>query len=243
MWNTATDTLSRIERGMRLVETFKEHWLQSLVRTQFFAYLYFKGVTADNLTLARLRIGQVLFAFYVIVVLLGRSPDFPGWMRGLLMAIYTIAFLTDLLDGAIARRRQEMGLPESGEGAHRDPRADKVLTIPPFVYNWLYFRWETRIVTMLSVVGDLWATWIRRQSARQGIVIPSNSFGRYKMVFLCMALSCQLIWYPKAELVVLIFLVVSLTCGVISVIGHAAEFRRKLADRHAAREVSTGARS
>lgn len=123
----------------------------------------------------------------VFLVVLFTNPHDQGW-RLAATAVFTLAILTDLADGYIARRFNLV----TDFGKLWDPVADKALTGAAFV--------------SLGVLGELWwwiivvillrewgITWLRAAIAKYGIM-PANRGGKAKTLTQSFALILFLLW-------------------------------------------------
>jgi CDP-diacylglycerol--glycerol-3-phosphate 3-phosphatidyltransferase len=92
-------------------------------------------------------------------------------------AIFSIAALTDWLDGYFARRRKQV----TAFGQFIDPLADKLLTVAAFislVQMGLAPAWMVAIV----LGRDFAVTALRSVAYSRGIAIPASPLGKIKMV-------------------------------------------------------------
>lgn len=125
----------------------------------------------------------------VFLVVLFLHPHDQAWRLAATL-VFTVAILTDLADGHIARKYDLV----TDFGKLWDPVADKALTGAAFV--------------ALGVLGELWwwiiivillrewgITWLRAVIAKYGIM-PANKGGKAKTVTQSLALICFLLWLP-----------------------------------------------
>lgn len=128
--------------------------------------------------------GRILFA-PALVFLLYR-PDFTG--RVLAFAVFVIAGVSDLWDGWLARRRNEI----TDYGKLVDPLADKLLLASALIPLYLLTRGDP-VLGGLPLYGDvsLWVvlvllgrelvvTGLRTLAARRGEVVQASRAGKYK---------------------------------------------------------------
>ncbi len=127
----------------------------------------------NYLTLARI----VIVPFLVVVLL---TPVAEKWfgMSGYVLAIliFLIAALTDILDGHLARRRNQV----STLGKFLDPIADKLLisaALIVLVEKHLAPSWAVVIILGREFI----VTGLRSVAASEGIVIAAQSIGKIKM--------------------------------------------------------------
>ncbi|OIO10489.1 MAG: CDP-diacylglycerol--glycerol-3-phosphate 3-phosphatidyltransferase [Elusimicrobia bacterium CG1_02_63_36] len=124
---------------------------------------------ANKLTIARL--AMALAAFVCLWI---QRP----WSYAAALALYVVATITDWMDGYIARATKSI----SPFGKIADPLADKVLVIGALV---ALVR-EPRVViplwaVFLIIVRELLVGGIRGLSAVQGVIIPADRGGKWKM--------------------------------------------------------------
>ncbi len=124
--------------------------------------------TANKLTLLRV----VLVPFYMFFLL---RPGFASQMIAL--AIFVIASLTDMLDGQIARKYNQI----TSFGKFVDPLADKMLTTSAF----LVFLAQGVInvwAVMIILAREFMVAGVRLSAVTEGKVIAASFFGKLKTV-------------------------------------------------------------
>ncbi len=139
----------------------------------------------NYLTLARIVIVPLL-----VVVLLTPVADRWFGMSGYVLAIiiFLIAAFTDVLDGHLARRRNQV----STLGKFLDPIADKLLisaALIVLVEKHLAPSWAVVII----VAREFIITGLRSVAASEGIIIQAQSVGKLKMWAQCVAIVALLI--------------------------------------------------
>ena len=123
---------------------------------------------ANKLTLLRVVLVPVFMA-----LLLGESMGF----QIAALAVFIIASLTDMLDGKIARRYNQM----TTFGKFADPLADKMLTTSAF----LVFMQQGIIdvsAVMIILIREFAVSGVRLAAAGEGKVIAASFFGKFKTV-------------------------------------------------------------
>lgn len=137
----------------------------------------------------------------VFLVVLFLHPHEVAW-RWAATAIFTVAILTDLVDGHIARKYNLV----TDFGKLWDPVADKALTGSAFValgilgeLNW--------VIIALILLREWGITWLRAAIAKYH-VMPANRGGKAKTVTQAIALILFLLWLPTLP-------------GFLQVIAHA----------------------
>ncbi len=139
----------------------------------------------NYLTLARI----VIVPFLVVVLL---TPVAERWfgMSGYVLAIivFLIASLTDILDGHLARRRNQV----STLGKFLDPVADKLLVsaaLIVLVEKHLAPSWAVVVILGREFI----VTGLRSVAASEGIVIAAQRIGKFKMWAQCVAIVALLV--------------------------------------------------
>lgn len=139
----------------------------------------------NYLTLARIIIVPLL-----VVVLL--TPIAEAWFGissyALAIAIFLVASLTDILDGHLARRRNQV----SNLGKLLDPIADKLLVsaaLIVLVEKHLAPSWAVVIILGREFI----ITGLRSIAAIEGIVIQAQTVGKIKMWAQCVAIVALLV--------------------------------------------------
>ena len=121
---------------------------------------------ANALTVVRL----VLVPVFIVMVLRGND-------MGMLVAtvVFTVAALTDKLDGYLARRLNLI----TNFGKLADPIADKALTMSALVLlSYLGQLWWW--VTIVIIVRELGITFMRMAMVRKGAVMAASKGGKLK---------------------------------------------------------------
>ena len=139
----------------------------------------------NYLTFARIIIVPLL-----VVVLL--TPDSRAWFGGsgyaLAIIIFLVAALTDILDGHLARRRDQV----SKLGKFLDPIADKLLisaALIVLVEKHLAPSWAVVVILGREFI----VTGLRSVAASEGIVIQARNAGKLKMWAQCVAVVALLV--------------------------------------------------
>ena len=145
----------------RVLETWKEIGQDSINLPNF-------------LTLVRICLIPVF-----VVVFLAPTPD-----RSLVAAvIFTVAAVTDLLDGYIARRTGQI----TKLGKLLDPIADKLLVLSALILLVNIDR-VSALVALLIIARELAVTGIRAIAAGERLIIAAETTGKYKMALQVVAI-------------------------------------------------------
>ncbi len=115
----------------------------------------------------------------VFVVLMNHPTQFRIYLA---VAVFTIAALTDYVDGFLARRFGAV----SDFGKLLDPLADKMLVATALIMM-LGLRsdidgsaWLPAPLVVLIIVREFWVTGIRALAAKKGIIVAASSGGKVK---------------------------------------------------------------
>jgi CDP-diacylglycerol--glycerol-3-phosphate 3-phosphatidyltransferase len=114
-----------------------------------------------------------------VVIFLAPTPD-----RSLAAAvIFTVAAVTDLLDGYIARRTGQV----TKLGKLLDPIADKLLVLSALILLVNIDR-VSALVALLIIARELAVTGIRAIAAGERLIIAAETTGKYKMALQVVAI-------------------------------------------------------
>lgn len=130
-----------------------------------------------------------IFLVPIFLIVLFLQPERSAW-RLAATAIFTVAVLTDLVDGYIARRYNLV----TDFGKLWDPIADKALTGAAFISLSLLgeLPW---FFTVLILLREWAITWLRAAIAKYGIM-AANRGGKLKTVTQSVVLILFLAWLP-----------------------------------------------
>ncbi len=137
-----------------------------------------------------LSLARILIVPLLVVALL--TPVAEAWFGisgyALAIIIFLVASLTDILDGHLARRRNQV----STLGKFLDPIADKLLVsaaLIVLVEKHLAPSWAVVII----VGREFIVTGLRSVAATEGIVIQAQTSGKVKMWAQCVAIVALLV--------------------------------------------------
>lgn len=139
-----------------------------------------KEIGQDSLNLPNfLTFVRILLIPVFVVIFLAPTPD-----RSLLAAvIFTVAAVTDLLDGYIARRTGQV----TKLGKLLDPLADKLLVLSALILLVNIDR-VSAVVALLIIARELAVTGIRAIAAGERLIIAAEVTGKYKMALQVIAI-------------------------------------------------------
>lgn len=148
-----------------------------------------------------------------VIIFLAPTPD-----RSLAAAvIFTVAAVTDLLDGYIARRTGQV----TKLGKLLDPIADKLLVLSALILLVNIDR-VSALVALLIIARELAVTGIRAIAAGERLIIAAETTGKYKMALQVVAIvllileGTELTEFGNLHLAGTATLYVSLVLGYIS---------------------------
>lgn len=163
--------------------------------------------TANKLTLLRV----ILVPFYMFFLLReGVVPQITA------LAIFIIASLTDMLDGMIARKYNQI----TSFGKFVDPLADKMLTTAAF----LVFLSQGIIsvwAVMIILAREFMVAGVRLSAVTEGKVIAASFWGKLKTVsqmavIIAVSLISNIIAIPNANPMISILVWISVALTVFS---------------------------
>ncbi|MDH4098176.1 MAG: CDP-diacylglycerol--glycerol-3-phosphate 3-phosphatidyltransferase [Nitrospira sp.] len=139
-----------------------------------------KEIGHDSVNLPNfLTVVRILLIPVFVIVFIAPTPD-----RSLLAAmIFTVAAVTDLLDGYIARRTGRV----TKLGKLLDPLADKLLVLSALILLVNIDR-VTALVALLIIARELAVTGIRAIAAGERLIIAAEVTGKYKMALQVIAI-------------------------------------------------------
>lgn len=122
----------------------------------------------NKLTLIRMFLAPIYLALMLI--------EFP-YHYIVALAVFSVASLTDMLDGKIARKNNLITV----FGKLLDPLADKMLTTAALL-AFMREGWCSIWVVMIVLTREFAVAGVRLIATAQGIVIPANYWGKAKTV-------------------------------------------------------------
>jgi len=130
---------------------------------------------------------RILMIPLVLVFLENGSPQACYWAA----IVYSLAAITDLLDGWLARRR---GLV-SVLGKFLDPLADKLIVAAVLVWMVSMGRIPAWIVVVL-LSRELTITALRGVASSEGLIISAGAGGKLKTAFQMVGIILLIVGYP-----------------------------------------------
>lgn len=123
---------------------------------------------------------RIVFVPLVVVLLLSKGTNTDLWAAG----VFLVSATTDLLDGYLARKREEI----TKLGATLDPIADKILTSAAFiclVELGLVPAWMVVVI----VAREFAVSGLRGIASAEGLTIEPSQLGKTKMVLQVLAIT------------------------------------------------------
>jgi CDP-diacylglycerol---glycerol-3-phosphate 3-phosphatidyltransferase len=139
-----------------------------------------REIGAESLNLPNLlTLLRILLIPVFIILFVHPTPD-----QSLAAAIvFTVAAMTDMLDGYIARRTGQI----TKLGKLLDPIADKLLVLSALILLMNVDR-VSALVVLLIIAREVAVTGIRAIAAGEGMIIPAEATGKYKMALQVIAI-------------------------------------------------------
>lgn len=134
----------------------------------------------NKLTLLRILLIPVFIAFFYLPI---------DHRLAFAAGIFLLAYLTDILDGALARKRNQI----TNFGKLMDPVADKLLTCSAFIM--LVAEGFLSPIAAIIVVGrEFLISGFRLIAIDAGNVIAASWLGKLKTITQCIAVVLLLVW-------------------------------------------------
>lgn len=149
--------------------------------------------------------------------------------------LYSLAAMTDMVDGYLARRNKQVTLI----GKFLDPLADKLIVLSILLTMLVLDRVPLWVVALI-LAREITITGLRSIASSEGLVIAAKPLGKYKTAFQMVGLVGLLVHYPYvvnflvaiAELnfhrLGMAFLYFSLVFSIVSALDYFIGFAREL---------------
>ncbi|MFM8551162.1 MAG: CDP-diacylglycerol--glycerol-3-phosphate 3-phosphatidyltransferase [Nitrospiraceae bacterium] len=189
-----------------------------------------RAALATNVNLANLlTLSRILLIPVFVVLFANPTPD-----RSLAAAlVFTIAAVTDLLDGYVARRTGQI----TTVGKLLDPIADKLLVLSGLILL-VQFDRVAALVAIVIIARELAVTGIRAITATEGAVLEAEMIGKWKMVLQVVAIVMLILEGSLAgiawplHLLGTAILYLALALGLVSGGQYLASFWRQVAAKY-----------
>ncbi len=155
----------------------------------------------NRLTLLRI----IMIPIFMVVYMYTGSAIFSA-------IIFALAFLTDMLDGYLARKNNQV----SDFGKIMDPLADKVLVSAAMVLlnvTGIVSPW----ITVVVLAREFIVSGVRMAAAAEGNVVAASIWGKIKTIWQFVAITLALLINEKSvvvDILMLINLVLTLFSGI-----------------------------
>lgn len=147
----------------------------------------FKNMNLPNkLTMLRILMVPLLIASFYLRV---------SWWSYAAAVIFVLAYLTDMLDGSIARKRNLV----TDFGKLMDPMADKLLSVSALIML-TAVNLVNPIATIIIVAREFFISGFRLIAVEKGVVIAASGLGKAKTVSQFIAITMTLLHEPIAAL-------------------------------------------
>ena len=147
-----------------------------------------KSIREDALNIPNLLTMLRIVMIPVCLVFLGEDTPRAGFWAALL---FTLAALTDLVDGWLARKMNVVSVL----GKLLDPLADKLIVMACLVWMVPMGRIPAWVVVLL-LGRDIAVTGLRSVAASEGVVIAAGEEGKAKTALQMIGIICLILGYP-----------------------------------------------
>jgi CDP-diacylglycerol---glycerol-3-phosphate 3-phosphatidyltransferase len=161
-------------------------------------------------------IGRILLIPVFMVILLGRVPGGDV----LAVAVFTLAAVTDKLDGYLARTRGST----STLGVFLDPLADKLLVSAALI-SLVDLGRLAAWVAMVIIAREFMVSGLRMVAASQEVVIAASQWGKVKTTVQVVAIAALIVDSPPPETVTTVLVAVAIAVTVWSGIEYFVDAR------------------
>lgn len=141
------------------------------------------------------------------------------WWNIVAAAVFVVAYLTDMLDGAYARKHNMV----TEFGKLMDPIADKMLSCSALIMLTATGS-ISPVASIIIVSREFIISGFRLVAVKSGVVIAANILGKLKTVFQFVAISLILLENPIFSLLQIPFDQIVLWASVVLAIWSAADY-------------------
>jgi len=193
---------------------------------------------SNKVTLIRIFLSPLFFIIYVLPSFLSRVlPNSPlagraGWTVPVLWILFIGAAITDMLDGMIARKRNE----ESDFGRLFDPIADTLMQITCFLCYVIDGIFPA-LLYLLVLYREFGILFVRNLMMKKGIAMGARMGGKLKTVAYILAGGVALVavsmrrlgfldfLYPQVTTGALVIFIIAVILAVISFFDYVSVYR------------------
>jgi len=148
-------------------------------------------------------------------------------------AVFTLAALTDIIDGKLARKRNEV----TALGKLLDPISDKVLACFVMVFeaaegNMMYFYPCGVIFAAVIVSREILIGAFRTMAAHKGVILAADKLGKLKTVFLNISLPIMMLseYHFVIRIIGNVFFLLAFLFTVISGVNYVVKNRHVVSE-------------
>ena len=171
----------------------------------------------------KLTVARIILCPFFMIFLVYPFPNYT-WARIIAAALFSLAAITDAIDGNFARRKNQV----TNFGKFLDPLADKILIIGAYVcicagnLNISTFMKNIMLwATIIVIFRELAVTSLRLLLSKEsGLVVAANILGKLKTVFQCtcvLVILLEPIIFPESLAIFHTYNLLSYICIVIMV--------------------------
>jgi len=124
---------------------------------------------------------------FILILMQSGKPQSSLWAA----LVFSVAFVTDWLDGFIARKRNQV----TRFGKMLDPLADKLLIGSALIMLIGLDRVPAWMVVLI-ISREIAVTWLRATLAGRGFILSASQWGKNKTLFQALALIPLTIHFP-----------------------------------------------
>lgn len=165
----------------------------------------------------------------------------PGkWTCFIAGLLFAIAGFTDLIDGYLARKDNQI----TSLGKFLDPLADKIL-VSSILVMLVQIGWIPGWIAIIIICRDVMVTGLRAIAADEGVVLAADKYGKLKTVMQLVALEPLILHYDFLGLpmhsIGMFFLYVALILTVYSGCNYFFNFYRDWQKKLSGNNIQDGA--
>ena len=182
----------------------------------------------NRITLFRiLLIPIITLGLFLIKTPLIQSLSWENTLNWITAITFTIASLSDWMDGYIARNNKQVTMM----GSFLDPIADKFLSVSTLVML-LYMERVHVLVVIILILREFYVTSLRLLISNEKLLIPSNTMGKYKTTFqyigMALLIANDLLWIIPMDLLGTIFLYIATLLSCYSALTYSIGVIKKI---------------
>ena len=172
----------------------------------------------------KLTVLRVIMIPFFVVSLLAFQGE-VRLLRNLAAAIFSVASLTDVLDGKIARKYNLV----TNFGKFMDPLADKLLVCSALICLIELGQLPSWMVIII-VSREFIISGFRLIAAEQGIVIAASYWGKFKTTFQMIAVILMIVDLPVLHILTVACTWIALVLTVVSLVDYIAKNHKVLTE-------------